>query len=62
VARRHFEEAAVLAPDDFTIRRAAMPLVGQDPFGAQFMAWYTDWLEAGSPYHGLAGMVGPPPV
>ncbi len=55
IARRHFDAAGALAPDDFTIRRAAMPLVGEDPFGADFMALYSTWLEAGSPYHGLSG-------
>jgi len=55
VAGRHFEVAAALAPDDFTIRRAAMPLTGADPFGPEFMAIYSTWLEAGSPYHGLPG-------
>jgi hypothetical protein len=55
VAGRHFEAASALAPDDFTIRRAAMPLTGGDPFGPEFMALYGTWLEAGSPYHGLPG-------
>jgi hypothetical protein len=53
VAQRHFDLAAGLAPDDFTIRRATMPLVGEDPFGQDFMALYANWMEAGSPYHGL---------
>jgi len=54
-ARRHFEEAGRLAPGDLTVRRAAMPLMGGDPFGAEFMAMYEEWKHAGSPYHGLAG-------
>ena len=54
-AQRHFEEAALLAPNDFTIRRAAMPLTGANPFGTEFMELYTEWQEAGSPYHGLPG-------
>jgi hypothetical protein len=54
-AQRHFEEAGRLAPNDFTIRRAAMPLNGGNPFGAEFMELYAEWQEAGSPYHGLPG-------
>jgi len=53
-AARHFEAAARLAPHDWTIRRAAMPLSGQDPFGQGFFEMYAQWQEAGSPYHGLA--------
>jgi hypothetical protein len=52
-ARRHFDTAAELAPHDWTVRRAAMPLVGDDPFGEKFFAMYQLWQEAGSPYHGL---------
>jgi hypothetical protein len=52
-ARRHFEQAGALAPNDWTIRRAAMPLVGDDPFGPKFFAMYSEWQSAGSPYHGL---------
>jgi peroxiredoxin len=53
-ARRHFEAATVLAPFDFTIRRAAMPLLGDDPFGPTFFTFYEQWQAAGSPYHGLS--------
>jgi hypothetical protein len=53
-ARRHFASATELAPYDFTIRRAAMPLLGDDPFGPTFFAFYEQWQEAGSPYHGLS--------
>ena len=53
-ARRHFETAGELAPYDFTIRRAAMPLLGDDPFGPTFFTFYEDWQKAGSPYHGLS--------
>jgi len=53
-ARRHFAAATELAPFDFTIRRAAMPLLGDDPFGPEFFAFYETWQEAGSPYHGLS--------
>jgi len=55
-ALRHFERAGELAPMDFTIRRAAMPLIGQDPFGTDFMDLYQQWEAAGSPFHGLAPM------
>ena len=41
---------------DFTIRRAAMPLIGEDPFGAEFMALFDEWQAAGSPFHGLPPM------
>jgi hypothetical protein len=51
--RRGFDEAAAarvavadaLAPDDFTIWRAGMQLVGDDPFGAEFFDRYTDWQQ-----------------
>jgi hypothetical protein len=41
---------------DFTIRRAALPLVGGDPFGEDFFGMYAEWQEAGSPFHGLPSM------
>jgi peroxiredoxin len=53
-ARRHFAAATALAPFDFTIRRAAMPLMGDDPFGDTFFAFYEQWQAAGRPYHGLS--------
>ncbi len=52
-ARRHFEEAGRLAPYDWTIRRAALPLTGGDPFGQEFFTMYEAWQAVGSPYHGL---------
>ena len=52
-ARAHFERAAELAPDDFTIRRAAMPLMGDDPFGEKFFALYGEWEARGSAYNGI---------
>ena len=42
--------------DDFTIRRAAMPLNGGDPFGQEFFTMYEAWQAAGTPYHGLGAM------
>jgi peroxiredoxin len=53
-ARRHFAAATELAPMDFTIRRAAMPLLGDDPFGQTFFDFWEQWQEAGQPYHGLS--------
>ena len=38
---------------DFTVRRAAMPLQGLDPFGEAFFELFGDWKKAGSPYHGM---------
>jgi hypothetical protein len=52
-ASRHFDRGAELAPFDFTIVRAAMPLRGGNPFGEDFMALWEDWKQAGSPYHGM---------
>lgn len=37
--------ADALAPDDFTIWRAGMRLVGDDPFGAAFFERYLDWQQ-----------------
>ena len=53
-AARHFERAGGLAPHDFTIRRATLPLVGDDPFGEKFFFMYEGWEAAGMPYHGIA--------
>jgi peroxiredoxin len=51
--RRHADRAAELAPDDLAVWRAAMPLVGQDPFGQGFLDRYEAWRSRGSPAHGL---------
>jgi hypothetical protein len=52
-AAHWFAEAGVLAPMDFTVRRAAMPLQDIDPFGEAFMELFGAWRQAGSPYHGV---------
>jgi peroxiredoxin len=53
VARHHLERASELTPFDFSVRRAAMPLLGVDPFGQEFLDLYDEWQEQGAPYHGL---------
>jgi|TARA_B100000959_G_C14787935_1_gene544296 hypothetical protein len=49
----HFDKAAELAPLDFTIVRASMPLRGGDPFGEEFFELYQKYQDAGSPFHGI---------
>lgn len=53
-AAHHFARAIELAPMDFTVARAAMPLTGRDPFSEEFMTMMQDWIDAGAPYHGIA--------
>jgi peroxiredoxin len=60
--RRHVAKASELAPDDLTIWRAGMPLVGQDPFGDEFLTKYDEWKQRGMPYHGLAAVKGAEPA
>ncbi len=53
-AARNFDRAAELAPHDWTIRRAMLPLRGGDPFGQTFLDLYAEFNAAGRPYHGVA--------
>jgi len=46
-AKRHFARAGELSPDDFTIRRGSMPILGIDPMGEKFFELYQDWEERG---------------
>ena len=52
-AKRQLLAATALAPDDLTIWRAALPLIGDDPFGETFFAQYGEWQERCLPYNGL---------
>ena len=51
--RAHILEAGALAPDDLTVWRAGMPLIGEDPFGQAFLDRYDAWRAKGSPAHSL---------
>lgn len=45
-------EAGRLAPEDFTIRRAGIQLLGGDPFGEEFARVYAHWLSvSGGEYY-----------
>ena len=45
--------AGELAPDDLTVWRAGMPLIGEDPFGQDFLDRYGEWRAKGSPAHSM---------
>ncbi len=53
-AARAFDRAAELAPHDWTIRRAMLPLRGRDPFGQNYLDLAAEFTAAGRPYHGIA--------
>ncbi|MEO8605040.1 MAG: TlpA disulfide reductase family protein [bacterium] len=51
-AARHFARAGELSPDDFTVRRAAMPIQGIDPMvSPEFLQLFNEWTERGRPYY-----------
>lgn len=53
-ALAHFERAGELSPLDWTIRRAAIALRGDDPFFSdEFIAMYTAWQDEGRPGYRL---------
>ena len=60
--RRHVLRAGELAPDDLTVWRAGMPLIGEDPFGQDMLDRYDAWKAKGSPAHVLAPGSGGGPV
>ncbi len=51
--RAHVLRAGELAPDDLTVWRAGMPLLGEDPFGQGFLDRYDAWRAKGSPAHSM---------
>ena len=46
-AESHFERAAELSPDDWTIRRGSMPIRGQNPMGPEFFELFKEWEGRG---------------
>lgn len=51
--RAQLRTATELAPDDLTIWRAALPLLGDDPFGETFFAKYGEWQQGGASFNGM---------
>jgi peroxiredoxin len=56
--RAHVLRAGELAPDDLTVWRAGMPLIGEDPFGQGFLDRYDEWRAKGSPAHSMPSVRG----
>lgn len=54
-AERNFIRAGELAPFDWTNRRAAVKLLGGDPFGEPYRELAAEYQAAGRPYHGIPG-------
>ena len=54
-AARNYGRAGELAPHDWTIRRASLPLQGEDPFGDNYFRLAKEAEAAGRPYHGVRG-------
>ena len=50
-ARKEFDIAAELAPDDFMIRRGTMRYFGSDPFGPEFVEMVKNWRDQGHHYY-----------
>ena len=46
-AERWYARAGELAPYDYTIRRAALPIQGKDPMGPDFFELYAKWGTPG---------------
>jgi hypothetical protein len=46
-AEKHFDRAASLSPDDWTICRGSMPIRGQNPMGPEFFEIFKAWEERG---------------
>jgi hypothetical protein len=53
-AVRNYDRAAELAPHDWTIRRAMLPLRGGDPFGQEYFDLEAEFTAAGRPFHGVS--------
>ena len=52
-AKRQLAAAIELAPEDLTIWRAALPLMGDDPFGQTFFDKWETWKAEGAYFNGL---------